>query len=236
MIDMNLQPGMFIRTRGYQEYGVCIIVDRLAQHLKLFSEAGTYEKVAIHGDIFAIENEDFRSPNGHDRLFREYEAYVRRKKSEDYNRWMTLGEQQKNSDTARGVDAFTKALAIEPRSVEALSCRAHSLMTNQKYVEAIADWTEIRARGDESSVTFQRLAQCFVGLMRWQEAIAQGEQALALNPQSAQILRLLADAHRGQAGAYDDRAMDIQSSGGRFYFIPKNEQGELFGPIEDDGR
>jgi Flp pilus assembly protein TadD len=95
----------------------------------------------------------------------------------------SLDEQNKPEATS----AYDNYLAVEPSDEAVRSRRLHSLLTQDKYDDALAELDRSDAARGVTSDSLRQRADILVAQKKWEAAIATIQKALALAPNDAQL-------------------------------------------------
>ncbi|MDX2263201.1 MAG: protein kinase [Gemmatimonadales bacterium] len=91
--------------------------------------------------------------------------------------------------------AIARALAIEPDNAEILASAGGSDFARGDYAEALAKFTRARERDPRSALILQRLVDALTNLGRAREAVALGDELIAIAPTDLQALHSITLAH-----------------------------------------
>ncbi len=102
----------------------------------------------------------------------------------------------------QAVEDFAQALALDSANPQYYCQRGEVLWRYQKYQDAIADYTAALERYPSSICALQGRALAYLGDGNAQQALADSNQALRLDPDNTELLLLRARAHHA-ANSYD---------------------------------
>ncbi len=79
---------------------------------------------------------------------------------------------------------FTRALAIDPQNIAALTGRAHAYTKLKDYAQSIADWTRVIAATPQKDEAYHARAASYLSQGKTDAALADYDRAIAIDPKN----------------------------------------------------